>query len=142
MKSLFQGFSKGILLLLDIPRLYIPDCFNSVQLVVFHSVIISILCFTIQRVEGMHVTGRKITTYYLSQFFLGSLSLLSKLAVDKEGGLLQFKSYPLHFLCSIAHTSNEVLRIGGDLYVNRQIIMSVNYLFNRKLTSHLYHNTR
>ena len=56
-------------------------------------------------------TGRKRTTYYLSQFFLGSLSLLSKLAVDIEGGLLQFKSYPLHFLCSIAHTSGEVLRM-------------------------------
>jgi hypothetical protein len=32
--------------LLDIPRLYIPACSNSVQLIVFHSVIISILCFT------------------------------------------------------------------------------------------------
>jgi hypothetical protein len=50
-KSLFQGFSKGILLLLDIPRLYIPACSNSVQLVVFHSVIILILCFTITELK-------------------------------------------------------------------------------------------
>jgi hypothetical protein len=65
-----------------------------------------------------------------SALFKGnSIAYLKSSSFEREK-LLKYP--PLHFPCSIAHTSNEVLRVGGDLYVNRQIIMAVGYLFVRK----------